>query len=167
MERIGWTVFRVHSRAFYRDPESALAHVLDYFAIDEVPEGGVEATVSVRESQIPYTVRSTEGTVEAAETAIGRERVDLTGIPLHEIQEALRSVAPEPGVEIQRDELFRRALPHVSLRRLSKRTRERLQSAMNGLIRRGEFGYRGRNIVWRLKEAQVTLFPDTSRANSH
>jgi hypothetical protein len=149
LERAGWRVFRVHSRAFYRDPESALAHVLDYFGTDEVPETEVKIPVYV--DKITHPDQISEGIFQIAQTAMEHERVDLTKIPISQIQEVLRSVAPDPGLEIQRDELFHRALPYFSLCRLGRRVRERFQSALNGLIRRKEFGYRGRDVVWRLK----------------
>ena len=153
LERARWTVFRVHSRAFYRDPESAFRHVLEYFAPEEELGGEVETTVGV--GDVRDTRPATAEVVESPVFAFERESIDPANIPLHEIQEALRSVTPGPGVEVLRDELFRRALPQLRLRRLGKRVRDRFQSGVNGLIRREEFGYRGLHVVWRLRTTDV------------
>jgi very-short-patch-repair endonuclease len=164
LERAGWMVFRVHSRAFYRDPESALAHVFDYFAIDEVLEGRGETISDVGETL--DMGQSTEGAVEIAEATKEHERVDPARIPLPKLQETLLTVAPEPGVEVRRDELFHRALQLVGRERLTKPLRERFQSALSGLIRRREFGYRGRDVAWRLRlDTEINGDADVSPAH--
>ncbi len=103
-----------------------------------------------------------EDAVEASASVRERERVDPAKIPLQKIQKALRSIAPEPGVEVKRDELFRRALPHVGRQRLTEPVRERFKSALRGLIQRGEFGYRGQDVVWRLR---ITAGDNTGTGN--
>jgi very-short-patch-repair endonuclease len=173
LERAGWTVFRVHSRAFYRDPENALAEILDFFGIGDENGEAVECEAE------PYKEPRPQTELIEKHRKIDRVRIDPNKIPLQKYQEALRVAAPEPGIEIRRAELFRRALPHVDLRRLSKRTCNRFQSAMKGLIRKGEFGNRGREVVWKLKleggpqstvpsmgEAQLGHFKDLARQDN-
>jgi hypothetical protein len=152
LERAGWTVFRVHSREFYRDPELALDQVLDYLAPDEQEPREEEAPAEFDLFGAPITERREEEVTEA-------KLVELKSISRKQIQQALTSVAPEVGLEIRRDELFRRALPEIGLRRLGKRVRSRFQSALRGLIRKGKFGYRGRDFVWRLETKQMEIFP--------
>ncbi len=142
--RAGWTVFRVHSRGFYRDPEGSLLDVSNYFAEADEPQATAAPPSTVGEGA-SHSAAPSEVAQGARE--LTTERIDAASISLTEIQNALRKVAPDLGVEVRRDELFRRALPNLGLRRLSKRARERFQSAMAGLIRREEFGYRGRELA--------------------
>jgi len=181
LERCGWTFWRVRGGAFYRDPDLALDGLWR-----KLSELNIRRTASEQERA------ETEGS-EAAETgagvepAQGPEEVPGLGLPTMEevsgekaetraakiprskMQKALLAVAPEPGREIQRTELFRLALRHVGLSRLGKGVQKQFQSAMNGLIRRGEFGYRGTNVVWRSEPRQVSMDlddPDRNQSTS-
>lgn len=64
-----------------------------------------------------------------------------------EFQKAILAVPLDPGSEIAREDLYHKALNPTRFKRLGSEIKKKLDSAMNGLIRRKEFSRLRNKIV--------------------